>query len=128
MRFSSGTDTLGVLEEAEPADPSFSFSCADVLAWRGTGEAVLPLAEGLLPFFSLVEDGVTISSGGRSFSGVPSSPSSTTRRNSTHQWMRQPRRSHHKTCRTTSITANVLVNNCYSQNYSRLLMSAFSIT
>ncbi len=74
MRFSSGTDTLGVLEDAEPADPSFSFSCADVLAWRGTGEAVLPLAEGLLPFFSLVEDGVTISSGGRSFSGVPSSP------------------------------------------------------
>lgn len=77
MRFSSGPDTLGVLEDEGPAEPSFSFSCAaGVFAWRGTGEAVLPLAEGLLPFFSLVEDGVTISSGGRSFNGVPSSPSS----------------------------------------------------
>lgn len=77
MHFSSVPETLLFLVDAGPADPSFSFSCrAGVLAWRGTGEAVLPLAETLLPFFSLVEDGVTISSGGLSFSGVPSSPSS----------------------------------------------------
>lgn len=77
VRFSSGPDMLGVFEDARPVDPSFSFSCtAGMLAWRGTGEAVLPLAECLFPFFSLVEDGVTISSGGRSFNGVPSSPSS----------------------------------------------------
>lgn len=77
VRFSSGPDTLGVLEVAGTAGASFFFSCAaGVLVERGTGEEVLPLPESLLPFFSLAEDGVTISSGGRSFSGVPISPSS----------------------------------------------------
>lgn len=77
VRFSSEPGTLVVLEVAGAADTSLVFSCAaGVFVGRGTGEAVLPLADCFLPFFSLMEDGVTISNLGGSFNGVPSSPSS----------------------------------------------------
>lgn len=57
------------------AEASFSCVAGEGLV-RGTGEAVRPLPEGLLPFFSLAVSGVMISSCGRSFSGMPSSSSS----------------------------------------------------
>lgn len=65
VRLSSGTGAL----------MSFSWVTGVVLG-RGTGEEVRPLPEALLPFFSLALTGVMISSGGRSFRGVPSSSSS----------------------------------------------------
>lgn len=64
VRFSSGV-----------ADVSFSCVTGEGLV-RGTGEAVRPLPDVLLPFFSLAVSGVMMSSCGRSFKGVPSSSSS----------------------------------------------------
>lgn len=66
----------GVRFSSEVAD-EVSFSCVTGEGLvRGTGEAVRPLPDVLLLFFSLAVGGVTISSCGRSFRGVPSSSSS----------------------------------------------------
>lgn len=66
----------GVCFSSEVADAvSFSCTTGEGLV-RGTGEAVRPLPEVLLPFFSLAVSGVMMSSCGRSFSGIPSSSSS----------------------------------------------------
>lgn len=66
----------GVLLSSVAAD-EVSFSCVtgEGLVW-GTGEAVRPLPDALLPFFSLAVSGVMMSSCGRSFRGMPSSTSS----------------------------------------------------
>lgn len=61
---------------AAAAAATLSFSrLTGVLGRRGTGEAVLPLAEFLLPFFSWAEPGVVTLRMGCSLRGVPSSPS-----------------------------------------------------
>lgn len=66
----------GVRFSSEVAD-EVSFSCVTGEGLvRGTGEAVRPLPDARLPFFSLAASGVMMSSGGRSFRGVPSSSSS----------------------------------------------------
>lgn len=66
----------GVRFSSEVADEA-SFSCVTGEGLgRGTGEAVRPLPEDRLPFFSLAVSGVIMSSCGRSFRGTPSSSSS----------------------------------------------------